>query len=99
MTFEKTNYWERRSEGKRGQGDSVAASHTTSTRTTFLQNREQSRRKFVDHRLTSKTARIRSDKEAEARRTRVARVEAGEQERIEKKRKEAEARYLQEVIK
>lgn len=55
----------------------------------YVNNRAARRRKpITDPRFTSKTARMRSKEETEARRNRVLRVEKGEQERIVKKKDE-----------
>ncbi|WP_241473814.1 hypothetical protein [Mycolicibacterium neoaurum] len=99
MTFNKTQYWKNRAEGKRGQGvvtvptadttdpeylkHNAEGAHLAQTSQGIVRvNRTTARRKYVDHRLTSKTARIKSDEETRAVADRVKRKEAGERERI-----------------
>lgn len=95
MAFSKAEYWENRRAGKRGQGvdakptgieqDFKAGSHLIQIGSRLIAvNRAVARRKVVDHRFTSKTARVKSKAEAKAIFDRVKRTESGERERIVK---------------
>jgi len=100
MTFDKTKYWKNRSGGKRGQGeyqvpgsterDVKGGSHILAIGGKIIAvNRATARRRVADRRLTSKTARTKSDEESKAVVERVKRKGAGERRRIELKRERA----------
>lgn len=87
MAFDKALYRKRRAEGKRGQGDGPTTIHIQNPGP----NREQRRRKSVDRNFTRrgyKNGMPLSASSAETIAARVKRKEAGERERIEKKRQD-----------
>lgn len=102
MTFDKKQYRENREKGIRGQGipepfppmsdEEKDKSHKDGSHIANIGgklqrvNRKDSRVKFINHKMQSKTARIKSPEEDKLVQGRVKRKEAGEQERIAKKK-------------
>lgn len=84
--FNPEEYRKNREEGIRGQGNDRVPLQPLNP---F--NRAYRRRKLVNRKLTTKTARIKSEKEQNEIIARVLKTEQGEKQRIEKKKAEQKA--------